>query len=155
MLSSASRVTLRSKAEQPRPRERAYVALGSNLGDRAAHLQRAREALSALPDTELLAATSIEETAPLGGMEQPSYLNQMVLLDTALEPRALLERCQAIERQEGRIRTERWGARTLDLDIVRFGDRHVHEEDLIIPHPELANRDFWRRELAELSSDER
>jgi 2-amino-4-hydroxy-6-hydroxymethyldihydropteridine diphosphokinase len=154
-LSSASRVTLRSKADQPGPRERAYVALGSNLGDRAAHLQRAREALSALPDTELLAASSIEETAPLGGMQQPSYLNQMVLLDTALEPRALLERCQAIERQEGRTRTERWGARTLDLDIVRFGDRHVDEEDLIIPHPELANRDFWLRELAELSSDER
>jgi 2-amino-4-hydroxy-6-hydroxymethyldihydropteridine diphosphokinase len=99
--------------------------------------------------------SSIEETAPLGGMQQPSYLNQMVLLDTALDPRALLERCQAIERQEGRTRTERWGARTLDLDIVRFGDRHVHEEDLIIPHPELANRDFWRRELAELRSDER
>ncbi|MDF3052194.1 MAG: 2-amino-4-hydroxy-6-hydroxymethyldihydropteridine diphosphokinase [Geminicoccaceae bacterium] len=144
-----------SKADPPRPRERAYVALGSNLGDRAAHLRRAREALSALPDTELLAVSSIEETAPLGGMQQPSYLNQMVLLDTALEPRALLERCQAIERQEGRTRTERWGARTLDLDIVRFGDRHVHEEDLIIPHPELANRDFWRRELAELRSDER
>ncbi len=146
---------MRSKADGPRRRERAYVALGSNLGDRTAHLQRAREALSALPETELLAVSSIEETAPLGGMQQPSYLNQMVLLDTALEPRALLERCQAIERQEGRTRTERWGARTLDLDIVRFGDRQVCEEDLIIPHPELANRDFWRRELAELSSDER
>jgi 2-amino-4-hydroxy-6-hydroxymethyldihydropteridine diphosphokinase len=62
---------------------------------------------------------------------------------------------QTIERREGRQRTERWGARTLDLDIVRFGDRQVKESDLIIPHPELPNRDFWRRELAELNPDER
>jgi 2-amino-4-hydroxy-6-hydroxymethyldihydropteridine diphosphokinase len=72
-----------------------------------------------------------------------------------LEPRELLDALQAIEQREGRQRTERWGARTLDLDIVRFGDRQVMETGLIIPHPELPNRDFWRRELAELSSDER
>jgi 2-amino-4-hydroxy-6-hydroxymethyldihydropteridine diphosphokinase len=129
--------------------------LGSNLGDRAAHLRAGREALGALPGTRLLASSSIEETAPLGGMTQPPYLNQMVLLETELEPRALLQACQTIERDEGRQRAERWGARTLDLDIVRFGKRQVKESDLIIPHPELANRDFWRRELAELSPDER
>lgn len=144
-----------SKADTHPPRERAYVALGSNVGDRAAQLQRARDALAALPDTELLAASAIEETAPLGGMRQPPYLNQMVLLETALEPRTLLEACQAIERQEGRQRTERWGPRTLDLDIVQFGARRVSDSDLIIPHPELSNRDFWRRELAELNSHER
>jgi 2-amino-4-hydroxy-6-hydroxymethyldihydropteridine diphosphokinase len=88
-------------------------------------------------------------------MNQPPYLNQMVLLETELEPSALLEACQTIERQEGRIRAERWGARTLDLDIVRFGDRRVNTGDLIIPHPELPNRDFWRRELAELNPHER
>ncbi len=126
------------------------MALGSNLGDREAHLRAAREALSSLPQTSLIAASAIEETAPLGGMQQPPYLNQMVLLETALEPRALLEALQAIEGQEGRRRTERWGARTLDLDIVRYGNRQVAERDLIIPHPELPNRDFWRRELAEL-----
>jgi len=131
------------------------VALGSNLGDRAAHLQAGREALGALPGTRLIAASAIEETAPLAGMDQPPYLNQMVLLETDLEPRALLQACQAIERREGRQRTERWGARTLDLDIVRFGKRQVKESDLIIPHPELPNRDFWRRELAELNPDER
>jgi 2-amino-4-hydroxy-6-hydroxymethyldihydropteridine diphosphokinase len=131
------------------------VALGSNLGDRAAHLQAAREALGALPGTRLLAASAIEETAPLGGMDQPPYLNQMVLLETDLEPGALLQTLQTIERREGRQRTERWGARTLDLDIVRFGHRQVNESDLIIPHPELPNRDFWRRELAELNPDER
>lgn len=131
------------------------MALGSNLGDRAAHLRAGREALGALPGTRVVAASTIEETAPLGGMEQPPYLNQMVLLETDLEPRALLQACQTIERREGRERTERWGARTLDLDIVRFGNRQVKESDLIIPHPELPNRDFWRRELAELNPDER
>jgi 2-amino-4-hydroxy-6-hydroxymethyldihydropteridine diphosphokinase len=132
-----------------------YVALGSNLGDRAAHLAAARAALDALPGTRMVAASAVEETAPLGGKAQPAYLNQMVLLETRLEPRALLEACQAIERAEGRVRTERWGSRTLDVDIVRFGERRVAEPDLIIPHPELANRDFWQRELAELQSHER
>jgi 2-amino-4-hydroxy-6-hydroxymethyldihydropteridine diphosphokinase len=128
------------------------VALGSNLGDRAAHLRAAREALAALPGTRLIAASAVEETAPLAGMDQPPYLNQMVLLETGLEPRTLLRACQDIERREGRERKEHWGARTLDLDIVRFGDRRVQETDLIIPHPELPNRDFWRRELAEIES---
>ncbi len=135
--------------------ERAYVALGSNLGDRAAHLRAARSALAELPGTRLVAASDVEETAPLGGMPQPPYLNQMVLLETRLSPRELLEACHAIEGAAGRQRTERWGARTLDLDIVRFGRRRVAEPDLIIPHPELPNRDFWQRELAELQSDER
>ncbi|HEU5305111.1 MAG TPA: 2-amino-4-hydroxy-6-hydroxymethyldihydropteridine diphosphokinase [Gemmatimonadales bacterium] len=135
--------------------EPVYIALGSNLGDRAAHLRAGRERLAALPNSTLLAASAIEETAPLAGMRQPPYLNQMVLLATGLEPRALLEACQAIERSEGRDRTERWGPRTLDLDIVRYGQRRVEERDLIIPHPELANRDFWQRELAELRPHER
>jgi 2-amino-4-hydroxy-6-hydroxymethyldihydropteridine diphosphokinase len=132
--------------------ESVYVALGSNLGNREAHLQAAREALASLPETILIAASTIEETEPLAGKAQPPYLNQMVLLQTRLQPRALLEALQAIERQEGRVRTERWGSRTLDLDIVRFGERRVVEADLIIPHPELSNRDFWRRELAEIEA---
>lgn len=108
-----------------------------------------------MPETHLLRESAIEETAPLGGMQQPPYLNQMVLLETGLEPRALLLACQAIERKEGRDRTEHWGPRTLDLDIVQFGSRRVTDRDLIIPHPELSHRDFWQRELAELSSHER
>jgi 2-amino-4-hydroxy-6-hydroxymethyldihydropteridine diphosphokinase len=147
---------LPSRSEREKPScERVYVALGSNLGDRAAHLRGAREALGSLPGTRVVAATAIEETSPLGGMDQPHYLNQMILLETTLEPRALLRALQAIEQAQGRRRSERWGSRTLDLDIVRFGDRQVNEIDLIIPHPELPNRDFWRRELAELSPDER
>jgi 2-amino-4-hydroxy-6-hydroxymethyldihydropteridine diphosphokinase len=138
-----------------RGRERAYIALGSNLGDRAGHLAAARAALAALPATRLVAASSMEETAPLAGMTQPPYLNQMVLLETGLEPRALLAACQAIEQSRGRVRAERWGARTLDLDIVRYGHRRIDDPDLIIPHPELSNRDFWIRELAELEAHER
>ncbi|HEX2250692.1 MAG TPA: 2-amino-4-hydroxy-6-hydroxymethyldihydropteridine diphosphokinase [Gemmatimonadales bacterium] len=141
----------RSETRQ-RPRESVYVALGSNLGDRERHLRTAREALAALPATSLIAVSSIEETAPLGGKQQAPYLNQMVLLETALDPHELLHALQEIERQHGRVRSERWGSRTLDLDIVRFGDRHVSDPDLIIPHPELSNRDFWHRELAELQS---
>ena len=136
-------------------RERAYIALGSNLGDRDGHLAAARAALAGLPRTRLVAESRVEETAPLAGMEQPAYLNQMVLLETALEPRALLAACQAIERGRGRLRGERWGARTLDLDIVRYGHRRIADPDLIIPHPELSNRDFWVRELAELEAHER
>jgi 2-amino-4-hydroxy-6-hydroxymethyldihydropteridine diphosphokinase len=137
------------------PRELAYVALGSNLGDRARHLEAARHALALLPSTRVIAASSLEETAPLGGKDQPAYLNQMILLETGLDPHALLAACQAIERGEGRVRTEHWGSRTLDLDIVRYGNRRVADPDLIIPHPELPNRDFWLRELAELRPHER
>jgi 2-amino-4-hydroxy-6-hydroxymethyldihydropteridine diphosphokinase len=134
--------------------ERAFVALGSNLGDREGHLAAARAALAALPRTRLVAASRVEETAPLGGMDQPPYLNQMVVLETRLEPRALLAACQAIEQSRGRVRAGHWGARTLDLDIIRYGDRRVEEPDLIIPHPGLPHRDFWQRELAELEPDE-
>jgi 2-amino-4-hydroxy-6-hydroxymethyldihydropteridine diphosphokinase len=134
--------------------EWAYVALGSNLGDREAHLAAARAALAALPETRLVAASPVEETAPLGGAEQPGYLNQMVLLATRLEPRALLAACLAIERSRGRERGARWAPRTLDLDIVRFGARRIAEPDLVVPHPGLADRDFWQRELAELEPHE-
>ena len=131
--------------------ERAFVALGSNLGDRGAHLDRARVALSLLPASRLAAVSSVEETAPLGAMAQPPYLNQMAALDTGLSPQALLEALHAIERALGRSRGARWGARTIDLDLVRFGDLQVWTATLRLPHPGLPTRDFWRRELAELT----
>lgn len=129
-----------------------YVALGSNVGDRAAHLAYARARLAALPGTRLLKASRIEETAPLGPVPQGPYLNQMVLLETDLAPAELLAHLHAIEAERGRERRVRWGPRTLDLDIVRFGDRVVREPGLTIPHPELPHRDFWLRELAELDA---
>ena len=131
--------------------ERAYVALGSNLGDRAAQLDRARIALTLLPSTRLAAASSVEETAPLGAMAQPPYLNQMVALDTSLAPETLLAALHAIERAHGRLRGARWAARTIDLDLVRYGDRHVRTPTLVLPHPGLAGRAFWQRELEELA----
>lgn len=135
------------------PVTEAFVALGSNLGDRAAHLASARESLALLPHTELLAASRVEETLPLDGRDQPSYLNQMVLLETRLTPHQLLDACLTIERLAGRTRGgDRWASRTLDLDIVSFADRTVSDDRLTIPHPELPNRDFWQRELAELGA---
>ena len=126
------------------------MALGSNVGDRASHLAHARSRLSGLPGTKLLKASRIEETAPLGPVAQGAYLNQMVLLETSLEPGELLAHCHTIEAERGRERRERWGPRTLDLDIVRYGARTVQTPELAIPHPELHNRDFWLREIAEL-----
>ena len=130
--------------------ELVYVALGSNLGDRAAHLAYARNRLGTLPDTRVAASSRIEETAPIGPVPQGAFLNQMVLLETTLAPRDLLGHLHAIEAERGRERGIRWGPRTLDLDIVRFGDRAAHDPGLTIPHPELPNRPFWQRELAEL-----
>lgn len=130
----------------------ADVALGSNLGDRHAHLRAARWALSRLPGTRLVRATAIEETAPLGGLEQPAYLNQMVRLVTTLTPLQLLDRLLAIETAQGRRRDGRWSSRTLDLDIVQFSGVVLQDPRLTLPHPGLAARDFWRRELAELDS---
>jgi len=134
--------------------ERVYVALGSNLGDRAAHLAYARKRLGMLPGTRVVATSRVEETAPIGPVRQGAFLNQMVLLETTLEPRALLGHVHAIEAERGRERQAgvRWGPRTLDLDIVRWGERRVCEPDLTIPHPELPHRDFWLRELAELDA---
>jgi len=132
--------------------EVAFIALGSNLGDRAQHLHNARRSLGSLPESRVLAASGIDETEPLGGLAQPPYLNQMVALETTLEPRALLAALKAIERAEGRTSQERWASRTLDLDIVRYGDREIHETELHIPHPGIASRDFWRRELGDLQA---
>jgi 2-amino-4-hydroxy-6-hydroxymethyldihydropteridine diphosphokinase len=132
--------------------ELVYVALGSNLGDREGHLARARAALAAVPDTTVVAATEVEETAPIGPQNQGPYLNQMLALRTTLDPMALLRHLHAIERAEGRVRRERWGARTLDLDIVRFGDRQIADATLTVPHPEVPHRDFWQREIAELTT---
>jgi len=126
------------------------IALGSNLGDRAAHLAAARAALGRLPGAQVVAATAVEETAPVGPVAQGAFLNQMVLVETTLTPRALLDALLDIERAAGRVRAERWGPRTLDCDIVRFGARTVREPGLTVPHPELPNRPFWQRELAEL-----
>lgn len=128
----------------------AYVALGSNLGQREVFLAKAREAIARLKKTRVLAETAVEETAPVGPVAQGPFLNQMIAIETELSPRDLLSELQRIESESGRVRAERWGPRTLDLDIVMFDRQTSRDADLIIPHPELANRDFWLNELATL-----
>ncbi|GLC27340.1 2-amino-4-hydroxy-6-hydroxymethyldihydropteridine diphosphokinase [Roseisolibacter agri] len=132
-----------------------YLALGSNLGDREAHLALARARLDALPATRVLAASPVEETPPIGPAGQGPYLNQMLRVETTLPAEALLDACQAIEGEAGRDRaaSPRWGARTLDVDVVLYGTRRITTPRLLVPHPELANRDFWQRELAALDVD--
>ena len=114
------------------------------------NLAFARKELGLLPASQILAKSSVEETAPLGGRDQPAYLNQMLLLETVLPPRVLLDACRAIENAAGRVRHERWASRTLDIDIVRCGDLSLNETDLTIPHPGLKDRDFWQREILEI-----
>jgi len=128
----------------------AYVALGSNLGDREAHLAAARAGLAAITRSRVIASSAIEETAPLGPAGQGPYLNQMVALETELTPAELLTELQGIERRAGRVRDVRWGPRIVDVDIVTMRDQRSDDERCRVPHPELGNRDFWQRELQEL-----
>ncbi|HMA21266.1 MAG TPA: 2-amino-4-hydroxy-6-hydroxymethyldihydropteridine diphosphokinase [Gemmatimonadaceae bacterium] len=128
----------------------AYIALGSNVGKREIALARARAAIAAIRDTRLIAATEVEETEPIGPIAQGKFLNQMVAVSTTLPPRTLLAALHRIERAAGRVRAVKWGPRTLDLDIVMMEGKEYSDEVLTIPHPELPNRDFWQRELAQL-----
>jgi 2-amino-4-hydroxy-6-hydroxymethyldihydropteridine diphosphokinase len=128
----------------------AYIALGSNLGDRLGFLRRAREAIANIPECHIIGATRVDETKPLGGLLQPPYLNQMLAVETTLDPETLLAHLHRIEADAGRDRSTKWSSRTLDLDIVRFDDRVVNSPTLTIPHPGLADRAFWQREAAEL-----
>src|SRR2546425_1643934 len=123
------------------------------MGDRAAHPAQGGGGLARAPATRLLAASRVEETAPIGPVTQGPYLNQMVLLETGLEPTELLGQLHAIELERGRVRRERWGPRTLDLDIVRWGGRALPDPALTLPHPQLSNRDFWLREIADLDTE--
>lgn len=128
---------------------RAFLALGSNLGDRLGHLRRA---VAALPD--VVAVSPLYETDPVGGPDgQGPYLNAVVELETELSPRALLELGQGLERAAGRVRGERWGPRTLDVDVLLVGDLVVDEPDLQVPHPLMWNRDFVLVPLRDVAPD--
>jgi len=133
-------------------RVRAYVGLGANVGDTRATLQAAREALSALPKTKLVACSSWWRSAPMES-SGPDYLNAVAALDTALTPRALLDALQAIEREHGRERPYRNAPRTLDLDVLLYGDAQIAEERLTVPHPRLLRRAFVLRPLLEIAPD--
>lgn len=126
-----------------------YIALGSNLGDRAEHLRQAREQIDA-PDLRLLRASSIYETAPRDVEDQPWFLNQVIECETELFPRQLLARLQKIERAMGRKRRVAKGPREIDLDILLLGDAVVKAPELEVPHPRMAERRFVLEPLAEL-----
>ena len=129
-----------------------YVALGSNLGDREAHLIQGAKDIEELQDCSGLVMASLYETEPMGPQDQPDYLNSVCSFDCELEPLDLMRELKLIERQHGRVQsTERWRARPLDLDIILFGDRSVNTEELVIPHPGLARRSFVLWPLAELN----
>lgn len=119
---------------------RAVIGLGSNIGDRASHLSGAVAALTELGD--FVAASPFYETAPVGGPDQGPYLNAAVAIDTNLSARALLDECLRIESEHGRERRERWGPRTLDIDILLFGAETIDEDGLKVPHPRLHERRF-------------
>lgn len=120
---------------------RAYVGLGSNLGDRAAHLLLGLSALSRLPKTHLLRLSPVYETDPVGP-PQPPYLNMVAELETELSPTGLLAEMLRVEKALGRERRERWGPRTLDLDLLLYGDLVLEEAGLSVPHPRLHERAF-------------
>lgn len=131
---------------------RVFVSLGANLGERAAALRAARAALAALPGTTVVAASRVFETAPQDVTDQPSFLNQVVCLDTALAPLELLAAAQRIEDAAGRVRELRFGPRTLDVDILLFQGVESAAPKLTLPHPRLWQRAFVLVPLAELWS---
>jgi 2-amino-4-hydroxy-6-hydroxymethyldihydropteridine diphosphokinase len=134
------------------PPWRAFIGLGSNLGDRRALLRQAVEGLGAGGD--LTGVSPLYETEPVGGPEgQGPYLNLVVELSTSDTPRRLLERCRALEEAAGRVRTVRWGPRTLDADVLWVEGWLVDEEDLVVPHPRLWERRFVVQPLADLAPD--
>ncbi|NUR22634.1 2-amino-4-hydroxy-6-hydroxymethyldihydropteridine diphosphokinase [Frateuria sp.] len=133
---------------------RAFVALGGNLGDTHAYLRQAFDALAALSQTRLLAHSRIYRTPPWGLQAQPPFLNAVAELDTGLAPHELLDALLDIERSAGRVRDgERWGPRTLDLDLLHMDGVVLHDERLTLPHPRIAGRAFVLLPLAELAAD--
>ncbi|HEM7510609.1 TPA: 2-amino-4-hydroxy-6-hydroxymethyldihydropteridine diphosphokinase [Providencia rettgeri] len=132
--------------------EQVYIAVGSNLGKPLQQAQQAIAALDAIPNSRVVSISSIYRTKPLGPQDQPDYLNLAVLLETDLEPEELLDHTQKIELDLGRVRKEeRWGPRTLDLDIMLFGNRVIHTPRLTIPHYGLKEREFMLYPLSEIA----
>ncbi|MEP7067739.1 MAG: 2-amino-4-hydroxy-6-hydroxymethyldihydropteridine diphosphokinase [Usitatibacter sp.] len=129
---------------------RAAIALGSNLDHPEAHVARGFNDIAALPGTKVLARSSLYRTKPVGYADQPDFVNACALVETSLEPRELLEGLMEIERAHGRKRGIRNGPRTLDLDIILYGDRLIDEPDLTIPHPRALERDFVMNPLHEV-----
>ena len=132
----------------------AYIAIGSNLASPLEQVNAAIQALGEIPQSRIVALSSFYRTPPLGPQDQPDYLNAAVALETSLAPEALLDHTQRIELQQGRVRkAERWGPRTLDLDIMLFGNAVINTERLTVPHYDMKNRGFMLWPLFEIAPE--
>ncbi len=131
----------------------AYIGLGSNLDDPAEQLHRALRALEQIQNTSVICYSSLYQSPPMGGVEQPDYINAVAEVETLLKPEELLEQLQVIETAQGRIRGERWGARTLDLDLLVYGSSIINMPDLKVPHPGMHERAFVLYPLNEIARD--
>ena len=131
----------------------AYIALGTNLEPRAAHLDKALELFHSLSGVEVKRVSSIYESKPVGYLDQPDFLNLVFEAETELLPLDLLDSCQTIEQELGRVRTIRFGPRTLDVDIVLYGVESIDEERLTVPHPRMQERSFVLLPLQELNPE--
>lgn len=132
----------------------AYIALGSNLASPLEQVNAAVQALGEIPQSRIVAVSSFYRTPPLGPQDQPDYLNAAVVLDTDLDAETLLDNTQRIELQQGRVRkAERWGPRTLDLDLMLFGNEIINTERLTVPHYDMKNRGFMLWPLFEVAPD--
>ncbi|EMC1015770.1 2-amino-4-hydroxy-6-hydroxymethyldihydropteridine diphosphokinase [Enterobacter bugandensis] len=132
----------------------AYIAIGSNLASPLEQVNAAVQALGEIPQSRIVAVSSFYRTPPLGPQDQPDYLNAAVVLETSLDAETLLDNTQRIELQQGRVRkAERWGPRTLDLDIMLFGDEVINTERLTVPHYDMKNRGFMLWPLFEVAPD--
>ncbi|WP_312817467.1 2-amino-4-hydroxy-6-hydroxymethyldihydropteridine diphosphokinase [Atlantibacter subterraneus] len=133
---------------------RVYLAIGSNLASPLEQVNAALAALAELPESQLVAVSDFYRTPPLGPQDQPDYLNAAVALETTLAPEALLDHTQRIELQQGRERkAHRWGPRTLDLDIMLFGEMQIDTPRLTVPHYDMKNRAFMLLPLAQIAPD--
>lgn len=135
------------------PFENVFIGLGSNLGGREHHLRLAREKLRSHPEIELRQQSSLYRTAPVGVLDQPEFLNQVIEIATRLTPQALLHTLLQIERELGRVRDKKWGPRTIDLDILAFDQRRINTTELVVPHPEIRHRRFVLAPWAEIAPD--
>ena len=128
----------------------AYIGLGSNLGERESMIRLALDDIARLPGTRLVRASSLYDTEPAGEADQPNFRNAVAQVDTELTARQLLWNLMLVEKRLGRVRTQRWGPRTIDLDLLLFGTLVLEEPDLAVPHPELTRRSFVLVPLVEL-----
>ena len=135
------------------PGRRAYLGIGSNLGDRLGYLQLAVDELDGRVGIDVVGVSRVYETAPVGGPAQDSYLNAVVAIDTELEPHDLLRECQRIEARAERVRAERWGPRTLDVDVLLIEGCRIDDPELTVPHPRMWERGFVLAPLRDVAPD--